>query len=684
MYTISNDYFELVSGTKLFTSPVYKEAVENAEKGTSAGVSKLRKFLNSIDNLAKKPSVKDNRISSSKGNIKNFSGYEDIKHAIEFLNKNLSGVSEVKDCVKVFDALENWTSLYQEAYDKDVRIVVLEYENAVYMLCTSLSSIIATNIDVVSNGTEIRIQKKSASTHGVIQKTMKDLATQLGNRDHKGYLEEMIKVHVEDLKESVLTEGTVGDVAEVLHIIGSGVSAAAKIGYTGVEFFKKVKKSLFGIIPLIRSVIYLRYKKKADTIVALEEQMVFVSRNIEQLENMKNMDPTKKAIIIKKQKAYIEAYRKKSEKLRAELMETEKQATQELDKDNESIKEKDDDLVLEAAVFTEGGRHLTNGEHVGPPKNFMKASRKLTSSDIAEVRNDKRADQFLGIFGKKSAKEEPKNEADENARKTVKSAAEKVHKESVRKSIRLIPGKDYTEDDPTKLKATKLGGTPYWPASKIDEWPKCNGKTMICLAQLNLDKLPKLEGFPTTGLLQFFIVDEVTYDRDDYQKVVYWEKYDEEPTLDVPDTNLKRIANKEYLAIEKVYYPEAKVEEDYINYCSDNLRDLIAAEVGKLMGNDWNKYKDVTDDNIRKFIDDAVWDENNKMFYPSWRTRIGGWPAYTQSEPSYVDDDTVQLIQLDSESEMMWGDCGIAHFFIQKDDLTKKDFSKTKFTWDCC
>jgi uncharacterized protein YwqG len=43
----------------------------------------------------------------------------------------------------------------------------------------------------------------------------------------------------------------------------------------------------------------------------------------------------------------------------------------------------------------------------------------------------------------------------------------------------------------------------------------------------------------------------------------------------------------------------------------------------------------------------------------------------------------VLLLQLDSDEEMMWGDSGIANFFIDPDDLRRGDFSRVAYHWDC-
>ena len=40
---------------------------------------------------------------------------------------------------------------------------------------------------------------------------------------------------------------------------------------------------------------------------------------------------------------------------------------------------------------------------------------------------------------------------------------------------------------------------------------------------------------------------------------------------------------------------------------------------------------------------------------------------------------------LDSYTDIvMWGDVGVANFFLKKEDLERMDFSDVFYTWDCC
>ena len=704
-YSICTDIYTIVAGTNNTLSPVFKEAANNIENATPKGFGYIKNFIISIEELSNTDEVKDSRISESKGNIKAFKSYKNIELAISFLNKYLKNIPTVKECTMVLDGLEKYQPLYTEAYEKNTRLVVLEYENAVYLLVTTLSMLLANNMDVVSNGSEIRVQKKSATTFGVIPETLTKLAKELSDRNHKEYLETMIKKSAEvgkehtnsELKESVYMETVIGDTLELIHSIYVGTK---KIGTFAKNTFKAVKKSLFGIIPLIRSIIFLRYKKKADTIVSLEEQIEFIQENIEHLENRKNIDPEKKIDIIKKQKAVVEAYKKKAEKLRAELCEQEKEASVEIKKDNEEIKEvdDDDDYVLEHVIFSEASK-LKKRNRITPS---MKKKVKRTPSEIKEMRRERlEEERGFWIFKSRKQKEEEKRKEEETEgnkkiiEEKAKRIAKKILDETAVPAIDFSLGKIYKSDDPKRRTDTKIGGIPYWP--KNMKWPinRFDNEPMLCIAQLNFDKLPKLEGYPTTGLLQFFINHYIPNPHgDDYVcKVVYHKTYDSTELLeDVPRSTLPEHASveewlEEYSVIEGVWYPDAKIIETGINWCCDHsidgkfdkvsYDDYVLKYANEEFGTDWKTMKEVPDE-ISKSIDEA-YDSINDRF----GSRIGGWPYSIQCDPRDKNH-SVPLLMLDSFDDfMVWGDYGISNFFISKENLSKKNFNDVLWYWDC-
>ena len=70
--------------------------------------------------------------------------------------------------------------------------------------------------------------------------------------------------------------------------------------------------------------------------------------------------------------------------------------------------------------------------------------------------------------------------------------------------------------------------------------------------------------------------------------------------------------------------------------------------------------------------------------------RLLGYPCFTQCDPRKPDGpyDTL-LFQLDSdmtedrEDLVLWGDCGVGNFFINREDLLRRDFSRVLYNWDC-
>ena len=91
-------------------------------------------------------------------------------------------------------------------------------------------------------------------------------------------------------------------------------------------------------------------------------------------------------------------------------------------------------------------------------------------------------------------------------------------------------------------------------------------------------------------------------------------------------------------------------------------------------------FQDLEDQDI-----DIIYDQLNNSGH-----RIGGYPFFTQFDPreGEMEDYQVLLLQIDSDNiddqEIMWGDCGVANFFMTLEDLRKLDFSRVLYNWDCC
>lgn len=678
-YTMCNNYLEIIAGTNNTLNRVYREAAENTESNSMKGLGYLKNFITSIENIANKDACKDARISNSKGNIENFEGYENIKITMNFINKNLGGIEIMTHIKSLYDALHKYKELYMEGYEKKTRLVVLEYESCVYMVVTGLAMIMSTNMEVVQNGTQIKIQKKNGSTYGIIPKTIVDLDKQLKDSKHKQYLEEIIKSKeiskqagaVKDNEENVNESTTYFEsvVSDTIEAIDSIFRNVGKIGHYTKRLVNGIKSSVFGIVPLIRSILYLRYKKKADTILYLDQTVQDIQNNIEQLQNIKNMDQAQKAEIIKKQKALCEQYRKKAEKLRAELTEGEKDAAIATKQENPQMKNTDDDFVLEGVKVTDF---------------FESASRSLSEilkRRTTNVLNYKptlaRGKGPRGKYGEMKRRSNVWKTVpipnDVNKEKAINAVYNDFFKQTAKDSISLTIGNNVFADNLRERTISKIGGTPYWPKDK--KYPTTNGKPMVMAAQLNFSELPHVEGFPSKGILQFFLND---YEWDDNTVVVYHPTYstkEEDMLKEIPRTSFDEDhEDYPFKGMFKIIKSTIKKQAMTIN-CDNDFDEIIVPIIKKHLHVDVKCMWDLPDD-VRKPLLKLL-SEN------SWGHRIGGYPDFTQYDPRKKGQYDTLLFQLDSDKGIMWGDVGIANWFISAADLKKKDFSKVFFTWDC-
>jgi hypothetical protein len=353
-YDITNDYLEIISGSSSKYSRPYTEAA-NKTKNVKYAEKALKAFTKSIKKV-KNNKKSDKAIDDSRGNIKQFSGYDDIEKTFAFLKMHSFSSPLLTDLQGLYDSIVKYTSEYVKGYEKQVFLIIYEYHQAVYLLSTGLLIVLSRDIDIVDSDKDLKIKfvKKVNTDKRVGQYTdiINKYNGQLKMAKHQEYLRDLIQNKEVAGIDTNITEGTVADVV-------SSIGSLADIGFTaavtGINAMKYIKNTAFGIIPLIRSIIYLKYKSKADAINSLHSQISYLEQNINRLENKTAMDPKKKEVIIKKQRAYIEAYKKRADKLIAELSESEKDAAVALTADNKVIEQemKDDDIVIEHTEINE-------------------------------------------------------------------------------------------------------------------------------------------------------------------------------------------------------------------------------------------------------------------------------------------------------------------------------------------
>ncbi len=222
---------------------------------------------------------------------------------------------------------------------------------------------------------------------------------------------------------------------------------------------------------------------------------------------------------------------------------------------------------------------------------------------------------------------------------------------------------------------SKLGGFPYFPSNA--QYPKLNGNHAIPLAQINFAEIKDIKKslplFPENGILQFFIPhddDMFGYDPSKNKSnilVVYHEH------LVAPDEVLQDKSIMEFI-LKSDSTPIFHECSLIFNHREETLGLIDEYNVKKHYLKDG---RDITDKDYMFFEEKEIHNQGSK---------IGGYAHFTQADPrdTSKDDDWILLLQLDSDENLMWGDMGIGNWFIKKEDLIKRDFSKVFFTWDCC
>lgn len=694
----TNNFLEIVSGTNNTITREYTEAVKDL-KNKEKVMNYLKRFITNIEMMMKKQNLKDTRISSSKGNIKEFSGYKNIQSAIEFIDKQAPGIELMKDLKMILKKVEEYQPIYSKGYDKQSRLVMFEYENSVYMLVSGLSLVLANSIDLSVERYGIKVKKiKSTRSTKITHKLIQDLSSQLSHFKHKEYLEKLVE-SVDEKTSSVNESMTFTEslVIDTLDAIGALLDGTFRLGKLALSTIDAIKRSLFGIIPIMRSIIYLRYKMKADAVVSLQQQIEDLEKNIEQLQNRKDIDEKTKEEIIKKQKAFVEAYKKKSEKLMAQLLSAENSIEEDIEKSNDQIKNdkvKDDDFVLEAVQYIESISDNVNFNESAKGGD-RKVKKQIKLKEVKQNRLDKANNLFGDIIDKlidlndkyekwknsnKAEKKKPDNEIklNDNITKSIDNIIEEFKSLTEMDAIRLHRNES-TSDPLSKRTSSKLGGIPYWPKDK--KFPNVNGYDGLLLVQLNFDELPKLKGYPSTGILQIFTPPLPNYDiyNDDYLCIYHKNILSNDKLLDevpISTLNLPDDIKEEYFIYNGyVVYLKGELIKDHGHYGIEDYQSTLEELLKKHLGDNYDEFlKDKK--KYEKLLDNVTYPITDK---------IGGYPFYIQNDTLKKDmDEKALLINFDHGDSIQLGDFGVLNITIDKKVLNNLKFeNKAYLYWDC-
>lgn len=265
---------------------------------------------------------------------------------------------------------------------------------------------------------------------------------------------------------------------------------------------------------------------------------------------------------------------------------------------------------------------------------------------------------------------------------------EEIKKNNSRECINII----IEENNSLNLTDSKFGGLPY--ISTDSDTPKdSNGNQLALLAQINCSELPENTLYPKDGLLQFWISRNDDFGLDN--KKDYCVKY----IKDIEDNITKEsILNKYKLLNEEN-------SDEYSPFNKKNTSFALKFEKGisTITSTDF-LFEDIAlktihelfpDENIKDLYDDLERDVFDTLFraFNGVDHAIGAYPTFTQWDPRNPEDKDaygVTLLQVESHwnndpnnNEIMWGDSGVANFFINKEKLEHLNFEDVLFNWDC-
>ena len=265
---------------------------------------------------------------------------------------------------------------------------------------------------------------------------------------------------------------------------------------------------------------------------------------------------------------------------------------------------------------------------------------------------------------------------------------EEIKKNNSRECVNII----IEENNSLNLTDSKFGGLPY--ISTDADTPKdSNDNQLALLAQINCSDLPENTLYPKDGLLQFWISRNDDFGLDN--KKDYCVKYIE---------NIEDNITKESI-LNKYKLLDEENSEEYSPFSKKNTSFALKFEKGisTITSTDF-LFEDIAlktihelfpDENIEDLYDDLERDVFNTLFkaFKGVDHAIGAYPTFTQWDPRNPEEKDaygITLLQVESywnndsnSSGIMWGDSGVANFFINKEKLEHLNFEDVLFNWDC-
>lgn len=244
-----------------------------------------------------------------------------------------------------------------------------------------------------------------------------------------------------------------------------------------------------------------------------------------------------------------------------------------------------------------------------------------------------------------------------------------------------------TVDKTTGILDSKFGGLPYLPSNESLPLDK-EGKPMRLLAQINCKDLAGLEEYPQEGMLQFYLT---TNPRWDESVVKFYETVDEAVTVEIVAERINgNYKNGDCFPVEGECGLEFTLSEESMSRDDNRLMAMFCQYFTKLSGT-WISVPDDGGEEVYELFEgycDDSYAGGHKVGGYNSAAQLPDYYPYRESDAFIdvkADESPVLLFQMDSESKknIMWGDLGVARFFIKRSDLKARKFENAYLVWDC-
>lgn len=210
---------------------------------------------------------------------------------------------------------------------------------------------------------------------------------------------------------------------------------------------------------------------------------------------------------------------------------------------------------------------------------------------------------------------------------------------------------------------SRFGGISSAPPNQTCHLSR-NGFPYYFILQINFSEVPLIPPFPKKGLLQVYLADQkLCEDVNINCKALYF------PNVKDLELNpkIEALPRPKHLKLEKKFSLSFLNKRMSIPVCDFGFCDTYD-EIFK------------NEKEIKKF--ENYYFSNYKRLS---NNRIGGypnfWPIDSQRSNFRLNDRKVLLLQIEADTDILWGESGFASFFISEKKLENLDFSDLMVSW---